>query len=366
MKIFVLFVEPMLYGMDLIYEVYEKTEYEFYYLYCTSRLTGKDDIVLPENSLVCHGTDREHKKQVISALSDFCPDFAIINGYVGVEQVAAIHYCQKHRIPYAIESDTPLHIPSNKLKALIKKLYLFGLLRNKYCYGFPGGTLQKENLIYYGIPEYKNFIMPMSISSDRLQKVSINLPSKDELKKNIGLHNKRVFLFVGRLAKEKNVSLLIEAFSEMRKENNSIALVIVGDGPERNELEDLVRSNDVPDITFAGYKIFPDNVMYYKLSDILVLPSSHEPWGLVVNEAMIMGIPVIVSDAVGCRKDIVVNEENGLIFQKGNREHLLRQMTVMAETDLEKYSESAKKMSNFWNYELYLKSFRKAIENVQK
>lgn len=355
MKIFVLFVEPMLYGMDLIHEVYEKTKYQYRYVYCTRKLTGKDNPELPENSFVCSGNKREHRAQVIYELKTYQPDFAIINGYVGIEQVTAIRYCQKHKISYAIESDTPLHVPENKMKAIIKRIYLKRLLHHKCCYGFPGGTPQKENLVYYGIPEDKNYIMPMSVSRERLMGAAEGYPSKDVLKAEMGIEGKTVFLFVGRLAPEKNVSLLINAFRTLHAHYQETALLIVGDGPERSSLMQM--AHDMDSVHFAGYVVFPELVKYYKMSDILVLPSEYEPWGLVVNEAMTFGLPVIVSDKVGCRVDLVEDGKNGFVFESGNKLMLIESMERLIFSDVVSMCVQSRKKINHWNLLLYKKNF---------
>lgn len=355
LRILVLFVEPMLYGLDLIHEVYEQTPYEYSYIYCTEKLTGKDDIMLPDNSFICNGSHDMRKKQIITKVTEFNPNFIIINGYVGFEQKILIKYCQKYKIKYAIESDTPLHIPSNIIKALMKKIYLKRLLYNEYCYGFPGGTLQKENFIYYGIPENKNYIMPMSVSKKRLLKEYDRLPSKEEIKSKYSLTNKKVFLFVGRLEKVKNVSLLINAFKDLKASYNDCALVIVGDGSQRNALKEL--SQNIDDIYFMGYQVYPKLIEYYKLADIFVLPSSYESWGLVINEALTFGIPVIVSDKVGCYKDIVKDGINGYVFENNNISELLHylKITLMDDHTLTEQCINC-------NYSKYLMSFKNMVD----
>ena len=360
-KILVLFVEPMLYGFDLIREVYEKTEHEFQYVFCDTGLTGKDNLALPEGAVVCSGGAQQRKEQINRIFDSFGPDFAIINGYVGTEQVAAIKYCQKHGIRYAIESDTPLHIPESKIKALLKKFYLRRLLSNKYCYGFPGGTIQRENLVYYGIKEEKCHIMPMSVSSDRLLKVKETLPKKDDIKRQYGLSGKTVFLFVGRLEPVKNAAVLINAFSEMKKENRDVSLVVLGDGSQKDMLTELIASKNIEDVHFMGYVTFPRIVEFYKMADVFVLPSTHEPWGLVVNEAMIMGLPVIVSSKVGCRKDLVIDGENGMVFEDNNQEMLQEKMRDILKQDLDVYSENSVKRIEQWNFDYYLRQFTGAI-----
>lgn len=363
LKILVLFVEPMLYGMDLIHEVYEKTPFEFQYIYCNVGVTGRDNIILPENSFVCSGDKNARKKQIHNLFDNFKPDFAVINGYVGVEQVIAIKYCQKNHIPYSIESDTPLNIPGNPIKAFLKKKYLKPLLSNKYCYGFPGGTLQKENLVYYGIPEEKNYIMPMSVSSKRLLEEKAKLPEKNELKEEFGINNKTTFLFVGRLEEVKNVSVLIEAFGKLKQENKNTALIIVGDGSLKVELEK--KAENLEDVIFAGYIVFPEIVKYYKTADVFVLPSSFEPWGLVVNEAMILGLPVIASSDVGCRADLIANGNNGYIFESGKADDLFSEMKKCVVKPIDELKMNAEKKVNEWNFEYYKKCFEGAINSVR-
>ena len=365
-KIIVLFVEPMLYGMDLIREVYERTEYEFKYLYCYQGLTGKDGLELPKNSYLNSGNKRERRRNLLREIENFKPDFMVINGYVGLEQTISIRYCQKNKIPYAIETDTPLHIPENVIKAYLKKKYLSKMLGNEHCYGFPGGTLQKENLTYYGIPEERCFIMPMSVSEKRLLDASRQLPDKSELKKKYGLENKKVFLFVGRLEKAKNVELLIQAFEELKKEREEIALIIVGAGTEADNLKQYVVMNGVKDIFFAGYVLFPEIVQFYKVADVFVLPSVYEPWGLVVNEAMTIGLGTILSSSVGCRKDLLIDGKNGFVFESGSKSSLVQKMKAILDEESISFWENAKKKMDEWNYAYYLRCFEGAIKDVVK
>ena len=361
-RILVLFVEPMYYGLDLVREVYEKTGFEYQYVYCYSSVTGKDNVTLPNGAVILSGDKKARKKQIRAIFARFQPDFAVINGYVGTEQTCAIRYCQKHKIKYAIESDTPLHIPSSKLKAFLKKQYLKNLLCSKLCFGFAGGSLQRENFLYYGMPENRALIMPMCISEDRLLKEKAALPTQEELKEKYGFRGKKVFLFVGRLTEVKNVQLLIKSFARLKASREDIALAIVGDGDLREELTSLAEELGCEDVHFFGYVGFPQNVAFYKAADAFVLPSLHEPWGLVVNEAMIMGLPVIVSSKVGCRKDLVGQGENGFIFEDGDETGLIQAMEWMLNADLTAFGKSSFEKIKEWNFERYLRNFEEVIE----
>lgn len=360
MRVLVIFVEPMLYGMDLIQEVYEKTEYTYQYIYCNNKLTGRDELDLPKNSFICNGNKKEKKQQVIHCFQTFQPEFAIINGYVGIEQVTAIKYCQKNKIPYTIESDTPLHIPSNKSKAFVKKIYLHKLLKNKYCYGFPGGTLQKENFLYYGIPEDKCFVMPMSVKENRIIEAKNGILDVEALKIKYGVEGKKVVLFVGRLERVKNVDVLLRAFKIIKEKNKELALFIIGDGTEKAYLERRATELQISDIYFEGYITFPKNVEYYKMADVFVLPSTYEPWGLVINEAIIMDLPVVISSHVGCRNDLVRQGENGFIFEDNDEKDLAKNIEKALVLEIKD------RVTDEWNYKKYLKQFITAVESICK
>ena len=125
----------------------------------------------------------------------------------------------------------------------------------------------------------------------------------------------RYFLYVGRLAAEKNLGGLLDAYLWYRAAGGAWSLVLVGDGPERSELESRAASSAFsPDIHFAGHKGSAELPLYYAFAGCFVLPSTREPWGLVVNEAMACGLPVIVSDRCGCAEDLVADGENGFVF----------------------------------------------------
>jgi len=96
-------------------------------------------------------------------------------------------------------------------------------------------------------------------------------------------------------------------------------LLFVGDGALRSELENYIKEHNLKNVHFTGFKNQTELPKYYAMADIFVLPSGvGETWGLVVNEAMCFSLPVIISDIVGCGKDLVKNEKNGYIFPVGD------------------------------------------------
>lgn len=136
------------------------------------------------------------------------------------------------------------------------------------------------------------------------------------------------FLFVGRLVEVKNLELLISVFNVLPQ----YTLNIIGFGELEGQLKSLASTN----VNFYGAvdnKKLPD---YYQRNDVFILPSRSEAWGLVVEEALNNGLPVIVSDRVGCAEEII-NETNGIIFRYNDRNDLKRAIERM--TDVEFYNE---------------------------
>jgi 1,2-diacylglycerol 3-alpha-glucosyltransferase len=145
------------------------------------------------------------------------------------------------------------------------------------------------------------------------------------------------FLFVGRLAPEKNVSTLICSHARYLEAGGSWPLVIVGDGPLREQLSrqamDQVQKGMV---VFAGHRNTPDLPEFYAFAGCFVLPSTREPWGLVVNEAMASGLPVIVSSRCGCVSDLVDDGSNGLIVDPENPSNLAAALQRVAALSKER------------------------------
>ncbi len=122
------------------------------------------------------------------------------------------------------------------------------------------------------------------------------------------------FLYAGRLSPEKNVDGLVRGYAAYRRRGGRSSLVIAGDGPAASLLKEQARNSGFgADICFVGMKTADELGLYYAFARCFILPSTREPWGLVVNEAMAAGLPVIVSIRCGCVEDLVRHGKNGLI-----------------------------------------------------
>ena len=179
----------------------------------------------------------------------------------------------------------------------------------------------------------------------------------------VGLHNFRhsrfkiinediykKFGYVGRLAPEKNLVLLLEAFA-LRK---GYKLDIAGFGPMESELKAAAS----PNIAFLGSVENKNLPLFFSRIDCLILPSNSEPWGLVVEEAISNGCPVIVSDVVGCAEDVVLKNNVGLTFKTNNLESLVAAMDTMLDVEFRKgILDNIRRLDCLENSSNYINSF---------
>jgi glycosyltransferase involved in cell wall biosynthesis len=194
-----------------------------------------------------------------------------------------------------------------------------------------GGTAARSYALNLGIKE-KNIFTAFQCSKD--------INEQDEFYLRAHYAKKRYsFLFLSRILSWKGLDILINAFHLLRQKRNDISLLIAGDGPAKSYCFNLTESLNVSDVEFIG-SIIPDRTKdIYKHADVFVLPSReldgyHEDWGLVVNEAMSMKLPVITTTAVGASYDMIINGHNGFIVKESSVEELYHAMNNILNCDL--------------------------------
>lgn len=220
------------------------------------------------------------------------------------------------------------HIESSKIGNIV---YSFKLALHKLIFSFAFKTIRaflvvgsanKRFYLSYHVPPIKLHFAPHAVDNNYFRSRCLKaLNTRAQLKDSIGIPpDHLIILFAGKLIPRKGAHLLIEALSNLQSQhpNLKVTLLIVGEGIERTKLEDQASHLSPESVKFTGFvnqSKLPD---YYTLCDIFVLPSIFEPWGLIVNEVMNAGKPVIVSSRAGCAEDIVKSGYNGAVFRSND------------------------------------------------
>lgn len=257
---------------------------------------------------------------VLSSLSAYRPDVVVLSGYVHPTAQMAAWWCRRQGIPYGVASEThrrSTHVGG--MKWIMKRMITRNLLRGMK-FSLPTGRAAGEFLDLIGGVQKPKFFFPNTpdISIYTAASARAARGEGDELCRRFGIaEGRKIILFVGRLIDAKRPLDALRAFQSLGEAASEAVLVFIGDGPLGEQIRSV--SYSVANIVCTGWLKDPVDIsLLMAKSTALVLPSQHEPWGAVVNEAMAAGTPVLASDHVGAALELVESGRNGFIYQVGD------------------------------------------------
>jgi 1,2-diacylglycerol 3-alpha-glucosyltransferase len=266
-------------------------------------------------------------------LDRLSPSAVVIAGYAHPAMRAAARWCRRRRAPSILLSDSH-RVDRRRLpwKEWAKRTWVprhfdaaftAGSLSTTYARGLGFDASQ----IWRGYDVVDNAFFEEGADTARAR----GIPSMDRY----GLPEK-VFLYVGRFSREKNLERLLDAMIEYRRRAGARAwgLLLVGSGPEGPSLERRVRS--MAGVAITGFKQIDELPQVYAAAHALILPSVSEPWGLVINEAMAAGLPVLVSDRAGAALDLVFPGINGYIFNPLSQRDMVDAMCRLSSDEVDR------------------------------
>jgi glycosyltransferase involved in cell wall biosynthesis len=218
-------------------------------------------------------------------------------------------------------------------KRMLKKVFLPVLFDRIACF-LTIGTLNAEYYKHYGVSERKMFLTPYTVNNEFFSEEYKKLKNKrSELKEMNGIAPEcPVILYAAKMMPRKKAMDLLKAYELMRNKTRA-ALVFVGDGGEKGNLELYAREHKLEDIYFVGFKNHTELPEFFSIADVFVLPSTDEPWGMVINDAMNFGLPVVTTDQVGAAPDLVKHGENGFIYPVGDIDKLAGYLSRLIHDD---------------------------------
>ena len=263
---------------------------------------------------------------IYSQLRSESPDVLLVPGWHSRVLLQAAAAGKRSGLPVLVRGD------SNDLRRRgILKRWAHRVLFSRFDAFLAVGRANRRLYEAAGVSASRIFDAPHSVDNDRfVTSADSERASRSELRNQFGLSRDGFCLvFAGKLSVEKRPRDLLAALELVHAKRSRVELLIVGSGALEAELRAFSSERRLP-VEFAGFLNQTEIPRAYAAADALVLPSGSETWGLVVNEAMASGLPVIVSDRVGCREDLVVEGETGYSYPMGDTVELADRLERLA------------------------------------
>jgi glycosyltransferase involved in cell wall biosynthesis len=248
---------------------------------------------------------------LIDTLAREEPDAVVFHSYDHLAHLRGMDWCRRRRIPAFLYADSNLHGDRPAFFQRIAKRRIIPWVARRVRNIFVFGSLGRRYYERYGVPGDQCVFCPMEPDYAQIERVTqADIRGATD---RFGLDPARKrFVFVGRVTPVKGPDVLLKAFTQIAAQAPDWDLLMVGDGPMRAECEALVPADLKHRVKWAGF-VADQRVVsaLYRASHVFVLPSTYEPWALVVNEAAAAGLPLITTDVVGASAELVRDGENG-------------------------------------------------------
>ena len=235
-------------------------------------------------------------------------DEIIFGGYVYPTMLYAMRWLKRHRRPYSIEIDGGLLGPEKALRRKIKTLvissadkwYSSGPVSDKYLLHYGAG---KERILHYPFSSVKQ--------EDCIDEALLDPREKERLREQLGMEEQRILISVGQFIHRKGFDLLLEAARSLPK---SLGIYIIGGEPPESYRK-MAAEYKLTNVHFVSFMQKQALLKYYRAADLFVLPTREDIWGLVINEAMACGLPVVTTDRCVAGMEMIEEGKNGFIVK---------------------------------------------------
>lgn len=256
--------------------------------------------------------------EVTKYIDKYKRDVIVVGGYSTPTGMYSILYMKAKRIPFILNCDGGLIKADTFIKKSIKRFFI-----GSAKIWLSTGKTSDEYLCYYGANRQKILQYPFtSIKEDEV--LNVSELQKKEMREKLGIKQDKVVLYVGRFIPLKRIDVLVNACKELQ----DVAVVLVGGDDLETVCGEDIRG-EKSNIYVVGFKSAEELKEYYQAADIFVLPTSGDVWGLVINEAMAMGLPVITTEKCVAGIELVEQGKNGYIVSVGNSDEMKEKIEIL-------------------------------------
>jgi len=355
-------------------------------------ISGFDRVVLFKDADAQKQPAREVAQQVALALDKIQPAVVVVPGWADSAALGALHWCVQHQVPAVFMSESTAWDERRSVwrEAVKRQIVRLGSA------ALVGGTPHKDYLVQLGMPPQRVFQGYDAVDNGYFLEQADTLKTdklKGEVRRKHGLPE-NYFLASNRFIEKKNLPRLIEAYARYRllcgdhqtsdnqttdsrqsevSRQKSVAgspvvawpLVLLGDGALRPDLCRRIADLGLQDsVRLPGFKQYPELPEYYAHAGAFIHASTTEQWGLVVNEAMASGLPVLVSNRCGCAQDLVHEGVNGFTFDPCNVEQLAGLMLKLStlNSQLSTMGDASRRIIANWGPDRFASGLKQAVE----
>ncbi|MGU8826012.1 glycosyltransferase family 4 protein [Clostridium perfringens] len=270
----------------------------------------------------------EEKKinwKILKYLNKRNQDLIVVTNYSYFTELLALLYIKLKRIPYCMEVDGGII----KRESIFLKFFKRFLIKGAKAYISPSKSTDNF-LMYYGANKDKiyryNFT---SLKNKDILSNKVLKKDKDTIKNKLGIKEEKIIVSVGRFIYLKGFDILLESCVNLKYDTG---VYIIG-GEAKKEYLDIIEKLNLKNINFVDFKSKEELYDYYKVADVFVLPTRSDVWGLVINEAMSVGLPIITTTNCVAGLELIQNDINGYIIPSENSEILAEKINLLLKDD---------------------------------
>lgn len=296
----------------------------------------------------------EARRRMVALLDRLSPDVVAVPGWHNKLALSALQWCRLNGRPVVMMSEsTKDDFPRRNLTEILK-----GRLVRMASTALVGGTPHKDYIRQLGIPAERVFLGYDVVDNFYFASRTDSIRARiEEERAQLKLPHS-FFLASSRFVQKKNIPTLLQAYDIYRQQAGDKAwhLVVLGDGTMRPQIENDIRLRQLTGwVSLPGFKQYDELPSYYALAGAFVHASTTEQWGLVVNEAMAAGLPVLVSNRCGCAQDLIVDGLNGFTFAPDNAAALAQRFADIAASfcDRKSMGERSRDIISDWGPERF-------------
>jgi glycosyltransferase involved in cell wall biosynthesis len=290
-----------------------------------------------------------------------------VNGHVATANFVGMGAARSLGIPVFMRCETHLGLPTSAAKTALRRPVLSRLYRQ--CDGCLAiGTANRDFYRAMGVPDSKISLVPYAIDNARfIRDARIEPEERAAIRRKYNIsENRPAVLYVSKLQQRKFPGDLVYAGQRLASDGLEFDLVIAGSGEMLSVLEEMAAQGGPPHIVFPGFINQSEMPKLLGACDVFVLPATAEPWGIIVNEAMCAGLPIVLSNEIGCVPDLLREGENGFSFKSRDIDALARALRhLLLDQDLRRsMSRRSLEIIRDWGYERCLAGVLEAVEKV--